>query len=195
MPTVTQIFGNKTSVKILRVLFSTPGRAMKPDELTNLLNTGRGNSYKALSELAKSGILKKEKARKTILYSLNKANAFYGPLKDIFNMEKKTISGHWNKINSIEDFVEELKKAQLGDFSITLFGSVARGTDTPKSDVDLLVETSEKNAKKVLDAATKIRERTEVPLNVTIGTLDELKAKNRELFENVLKEGVKIYGY
>lgn len=195
MPTATRIFGNKTSVKILRVLFSTPGRAMKPDELTNLLNTGRGNSYKALSELAKSGILKKEKARKTILYSLNKANAFYGPLKDLFDMEKKTISGHWNKINAIEDFVEELKKAQLGDFSITLFGSVARGTDTPKSDVDLLVETSEKNAKKVLDAATKIGERTEVPLNVTIGTLDELKAKNRELFENILKEGVKIYGY
>lgn len=195
MPTATQIFGNKTSVKILRILFSTPGRAMKPDELAKLSKAGRGNSYKALSRLAKAGILKKAKTGKAILYSLDRANAFYGPLKDIFDMEKKTISGHWNKINAIEDFVEELKKVQLGDFSITLFGSVARGTDTPKSDIDILVETGEKNARKVMDIAAEVGERDEVPLNVTIGTLDELKAKNRELFENILKEGVKIYGY
>lgn len=64
MPTINQIFGNKTSARILRILFSTPGKMINPDELAKLAKSGRGNSYRALSELAKAGLLKKEKGEK-----------------------------------------------------------------------------------------------------------------------------------
>ncbi|WP_422392969.1 nucleotidyltransferase domain-containing protein [Neomoorella humiferrea] len=51
---------------------------------------------------------------------------------------KKTISGRNDK--AIKDFCELLKQ-QLGKklLATRLFGSVARGTATPESDIDILV--------------------------------------------------------
>ena len=207
MATIGSILGNRTRVKILRLLFGTPGRALTPQEIARLAKLGRGNTYATLSGLVQNGVLKTATERselvkntgnvKSALYALDPKSPFFTDLHSLFEMESKTITKNWNKINAMEDFIEALEKEDLADggFSVTLFGSVARGTDTPKSDIDLLVETSEENAKKVMNVAERIGKTHGIPINVTVGRLGTaIKTQNRVLFDNITREGILIYG-
>ncbi len=71
-----------------------------------------------------------------------------------------------------------------------LFGSYAKGKETPVSDVDLLISTDVKGLKfygMVEELRTKLRKRVEVL------DMNQLK-DNMELTEEILKDGIKIYG-
>lgn len=71
-----------------------------------------------------------------------------------------------------------------------LFGSYAKGKETPVSDVDLLISTDVKGLKfygMVEELRTILRKRVEVL------DMNQLK-ENPELTEEILKDGVKIYG-
>ena len=71
-----------------------------------------------------------------------------------------------------------------------LFGSYAKGKETPVSDVDLLISADVKGLKfygMVEELRTSLRKRVEV--------LDMKQLReNPELTEEILKDGVKIYG-
>ena len=201
MVTIGGLLGNRTRVKILRLMFGTPGRALASQEIARLGKLGLGNTYETLSGLVKNGILDKTTGTagtadnaKSALYALNQASPFFKDLDGLFETERRTITKNWNKINAMEDFIEALEKEGLGFFSATLFGSVARGTDTPKSDIDILVETDEGNTKRVLDIAERTGEEHGIPINVTVGLLDAaIKTKNRTLFDNITREGIRIF--
>ncbi len=71
-----------------------------------------------------------------------------------------------------------------------LFGSYAKGKETPVSDVDLLISTDVKGLKfygMVEELRTTLRKRVEVL------DMNQLK-DNMELTEEILKDGIKIYG-
>lgn len=71
-----------------------------------------------------------------------------------------------------------------------LFGSYAKGKETPASDVDLLISSEVKGLKfygMVEELRTTLRKRVEV---LDMSQLRE----NPELTEEILKDGVKIYG-
>ncbi|MBQ8798699.1 MAG: nucleotidyltransferase domain-containing protein [Lachnospiraceae bacterium] len=71
-----------------------------------------------------------------------------------------------------------------------LFGSYAKGKETPVSDVDLLISADIKGLKfygMVEELRTALRKRVEVL------DMNQLR-ENPELTEEILKDGVKIYG-
>ena len=71
-----------------------------------------------------------------------------------------------------------------------LFGSYAKGKEKPASDVDLLISSEVKGLKfygMVEELRTTLRKRVEVL------DMSQLK-ENPELMEEILKDGVKIYG-
>lgn len=71
-----------------------------------------------------------------------------------------------------------------------LFGSYAKGKETPVSDVDLLISADVKGLKfygMVEELRTNLRKRVEVL------DMNQLK-DNMELTEEILKDGIKIYG-
>ena len=71
-----------------------------------------------------------------------------------------------------------------------LFGSYAKGKETPVSDVDLLISTDVKGLKfygMVEELRTNLRKRVEVL------DMNQLR-ENPELTEEILKDGIKIYG-
>ena len=71
-----------------------------------------------------------------------------------------------------------------------LFGSYANGTANEKSDVDLLISTSIKGLS-FYELIEKLREQ----LHKKVDVLDLKQLLNNEsLLNNVLKEGIKIYG-
>jgi len=77
---------------------------------------------------------------------------------------------------------------------IVLYGSFARGEESSRSDVDLLILTSRKNSydeiqNKIIDLESRIQ-RTIQP---TIRTKDELHKTDTGLLQNIFKEGKVLY--
>ncbi len=91
------------------------------------------------------------------------------------------------------DEIREICSAVLKEYSVQycyLFGSYAKGTATPQSDVDLLV-SSGVSGLRFYEMTEKLREQ----LRKKIDLLDVSQlAGNPDLLNEVLKDGVKIYG-
>lgn len=66
---------------------------------------------------------------------------------------------------------EELKETldRLGFPDVSIFGSIARGTDSPSSDVDLMLHTTKKlGLMRIMDIANAVESLLSVPVDVTI---------------------------
>ena len=93
-----------------------------------------------------------------------------------------------------QEFAQAIKSDNIKQ--IILYGSVARGEDTPDSDIDILIITFEKNKKlescirkKVVDI---ILEKEEI-ISPHIMTEEHFnKTKNYSFLQNVLSDGVLI---
>jgi predicted nucleotidyltransferase len=82
---------------------------------------------RALAQLVEVGLVRTTEAGKAILYSLNRAHVLWGPLELMLESNDR-----------IQEAVAKLAK-QLGgpNVSLSFFGSVARGSATSTSDVDI----------------------------------------------------------
>ncbi len=93
------------------------------------------------------------------------------------------------KIEEIKKICREIMK----DYSVQycyLFGSYAKGNASPASDIDLLIET-ETTGLRYYELVEKLREQ----LHKKIDLLDTRQlAGNEKLLNEVLKDGIKIYG-
>ena len=102
---------------------------------------------------------------------------------------------NWLKDNSlltIEDIIQKCANvfAQYDVQFCYLFGSYAKGKETPTSDVDLLISANIKGLK-----FYGLVEELRVALHKKVDVLDMNQLKNNlELTEEILKDGIKIYG-
>ena len=91
------------------------------------------------------------------------------------------------------DVIKEKCSEVFKDYNVTscyLFGSYAKGNAKDNSDVDLLISTELKGLK-YYDLVEKIR----VSLHKKVDILDVAQLKdNMELLNEILKDGIKIYG-
>lgn len=95
-------------------------------------------------------------------------------------------------ILTIEDITKKCAKV-LDQYDVNfcyLFGSYAKGKETPASDVDLLISTDIKGLK-FYGLVEELR--MELRKKVDVLDINQLKG-NLELTEEILKDGVKIYG-
>lgn len=92
-------------------------------------------------------------------------------------------------ISDIKEICAEVFK-EYNVNSCYLFGSYAKGKETPKSDVDLLIDT-DVDGIKFFGLVEKLR----VALHKVVDLLDIKQViKNPELLKEILKDGIKIYG-
>ena len=95
-------------------------------------------------------------------------------------------------ILTIEDIVKKCERV-LKQYDVNfcyLFGSYAKGKETPTSDVDLLISGNIKGLK-----FYGLVEELRVALQKKVDVLDINQLKdNLELTEEILKDGIKIYG-
>ena len=116
-------------------------------------------------------------------------------------MKYKYMVEQWEKVDFIDEehgvlTIESIRRKcdnVLSKYDVAfcyLFGSYAKGKETPVSDVDLLISADIKGLKfygMVEELRTALRKRVEVL------DMNQLR-ENPELTEEILKDGVKIYG-
>ena len=100
---------------------------------------------------------------------------------------------------TIEDIKKHLEPcfSSAGANKAILFGSFARGTQTRRSDIDLLVikETTKRYFDRYDDFRDVYFQFPEYEIEMLIYTPDELERnKDRPFLRRVLKEGIVIYG-
>ncbi len=97
--------------------------------------------FRMLNSLHSAGILNKEKQGKEIFYSLAKESLLLVPILEEFYLNGRTSGSKtlFNLVKLIRER-EELKECRY----ILIFGSYALGTETKKSDIDILFVSDSK---------------------------------------------------
>lgn len=121
------LFGGEIKVRILQVLLSHPEQSYHLRGLAAAAGTEYGNTSKALKALVASGVVQVIDQAPYSRYQANTKTPIFEPLRQLF-----LVSG---------ELMEDLKAvARMLDAEyVAIFGSVAKGTDRPDSDIDVLV--------------------------------------------------------
>lgn len=115
--------------RLLALIFGQPDRSFYTNELLRLTGTGRGALQRELERLASSGLITLHAIGNQKHYQANRAAPIFDELRGIV---LKTFG------------LSDVLRAALADLddrirAAFVFGSVAKGTDTAASDIDVLV--------------------------------------------------------
>lgn len=124
------LFPQQYRRKVLAVLLMRPGQSFHLRELARLTGvSSAGSLKKELDLLVKAGLLKVDRVGNQTLFC---ANANHPVFPELQGLVRKT-SGLVDVLQqALSPLAAQIKAAFV-------FGSVARGTETPQSDVDVLI--------------------------------------------------------
>ena len=178
---LTQILDNGNKVTVLRHLVLYPSEVATGRSLARALGMNQATCNNALNSLHRAGIVTRKHAGRSAIYEVAKDTAVYEELlKPLFEKEAEIP----------EEAVRMLVRGlEVKSIRAIMFGSVARGTDTPESDTDImLVIDDAADREKVLDRLSENTPeafaRFRTGFNVTLLTEGELarRIKRKDAF-------------
>jgi len=116
-------------LRVLELLLLQPAQRFHVRELARQTGTAAGTLHRELSKLAEAGLLLRERQGNQVLYQANPACPVFAELAGLFRKTSGAMSVVLGALAGIAPQIE---------FAL-LFGSFAQGTETPGSDVDVLV--------------------------------------------------------
>ncbi len=115
--------------QVLALLLLHPERKLHVREISRLTGTTAGTMNKELTRLHEAGLLDREQVGNQLHYWANRSHQIYSELAGIL---RKTVG--------VADVIIEALSPLAGSIEFAfIYGSVARGTETAGSDVDLLI--------------------------------------------------------
>lgn len=153
-------------------------------DLSRLLNYDVSLMSKNLRELESFGLVKHEDVGNLVLYSANMNSVLLKQVKICFTLLE------------LNDCIHKIDP--ISSHSI-LYGSCAKGEDTSSSDIDLFIETIEKDAVRgVMENCQKTLTRTLAPVIVTPDEMYKMKMTDNTFFSSInqgiiLKEGENVF--
>ena len=170
-----ELCGSEQRYRIFKTLFGNPGRAYHLRGLAAAAGIDPSNVSKLLPKLIEAGLVEREQGEPTVRYRARRDNQLLQALTALFSQSS--------------DLVGDLREvAEKLDGDVAIFGSTASGTDTPDSDVDVLVIGPVSQI--AAQAAFKpIARRHKRPVNVTVIEAKKLQselAKGSAFWRSVL---------
>ncbi len=116
--------------KVLGQVYADPARSFTLNELLANAAGGRGNNQRQIERLLKYGALEEgpRRGRQRCI----KANASYFLYNELRSIALKSFALKEPLLAALKPFQDQIEEAFV-------FGSIAKGTDTNRSDVDLIV--------------------------------------------------------
>ena len=115
--------------RVLSLLLLHPQTSYHVREIARLTNTAAGSLHRELSKLAKAQVLLREVSGNQVYYQ---ANTSFPIFKELASILRKTSGMAAELANALAPLSEKIELAFF-------FGSMARGTESSGSDVDLLI--------------------------------------------------------
>ena len=172
---------NKTLVatntqKILDFLVQHPGHQFLASEIQKAVKISKGGINLSLRKLAKEKLIVRQKKGKFFFYSVDHTQPIVKQLKVLKNIEL---------LNPLVKKIKELSER------IILFGSSARGEDTPKSDIDLFVLTN--NPKEIEEILKKYKPLKRLQLIIRTPVAFAKMEKRESVFFEEVSRGVTLW--
>ena len=186
-----EIIGNRTALKLLKVLFENSLQEFKEIELVRKAGTGKGSASNIINNLANEHILLIKRMGKTKVISLNLINKNVYFLKTLFDNERLSLMEK-SRLSSLLLFVQKVKKYSG---LIIVFGSSIAGTADEESDIDVLVICS--NLDNINNERKKVEELFGIKFNIHCYNEDEIKNKIKvdDFIKNAFIKGIIVSGY
>ena len=124
---LSALFGGEIKPKLLQALFFGPHKSYHLRGLANAVGSNAGNVSRALPALIEAGLVRVIHDARGAQYQTNESSPFYEPLRLLLLADSELLT-------DLKAVAEQLPVEDA-----FVFGSVARGTDGPDSDVDVLV--------------------------------------------------------
>lgn len=185
-----KIVGAKSKVKILRKMLENEDREYCLEDLVKATGQSFGTVHPSLQSLVESRIVLVRKIGKSKLYRVNTRHVLYEKIKELMLAERHSF------MRIAREFAEGLEKTHVKN--IILFGSVARGDFSEKSDIDiLLVYSRTKPEGHVMEEVRTLLDKYDVEIVPTFLSVTEVRErlkKSDSFIMDILEEGKVLYG-
>lgn len=171
---IFELLSKKSISKVLIYFLEHPTKEIYAQQLENELKIARKSMFDGLSELLKAGVLEAKEVGRTKQYKLRKSSPLVRQLKIL---------------HTLDEIIPMLKKIKGTGIETYLYGSAARGEDTEKSDIDLLL-IGDRPRSEVLG---KIMKKENVkPVYMTYLEYANLARKDKAFYERIEKDKIRL---
>ena len=184
------VFSTRTGLRVLRILVSFPDRTWTGRELATAANSSPPQTLQALKQLELAGLVGRVTAGRAHLWHLAREHVLVSAVRSLFAFEAGLPDAF------LHDLRAALKPLPL--LRATLFGSVARRTETGDSDVDLYLELDDSATEEKVQAALTpivvafIRKYGLVLSPILHSTRTTRGPPNPDLMRSIEQEGVQL---
>lgn len=183
------LLGSKVKVKVLRTLWKHKEKEFTIRELGSFLKTSHMGVRKVLADLERVNAVEIRAVGRSHTIRLNKESYAAAILEKIFKLEEET------KSELLKMLEKRLRVPEVK--SAALFGSVARGEESPLSDIDVFILTNEKE--KVEKAVSQLQREVALKFGNALAPYylseEELaKKKSTPAIREILRNHVLICG-
>jgi predicted nucleotidyltransferase len=188
------LFGNPNNVRVLRHMILYPSPVITGRGIARELGMSHATCIRSLNSLVDLGIITRKRVGSSATFELAESAVLITEiLEPAFRAESQLLQG---LVGTILDGIKAKCTA------VYLFGSVARGEDTPSSDVDLLLVLKQPGDRPSVERAlarNKEKAYLRYRLGVSVITYDydqfqKMKPRKNPLISEVVKEGVLLFG-
>jgi predicted nucleotidyltransferase len=169
MAVADALFSDSQS-RVFQWLFGQPERSYHLSELRRLTSLGSASLQRELNKLADAGLVRSERVGNLRRFQANAESPVYG---ELVALTRKTLG--------IEPMVRQALAPLAPKLDVAfIYGSVAKGTDTAKSDVDVMLVGKDLLLSKVLELLVPLEAQLGRKINPTCLTPAEFKRRRAE---------------
>ncbi len=161
---------SSTQQRVLGLLFGQPDRSFFATEIIERLGAGSGAVQRELKKLADSGLVTVSRIGNRKHFQANPASPIFS---ELCALVRKTIG-------LLEPLREALEPASGAVELALVYGSVAKGTETAASDIDLLLVSDTLTLEAVYRLLGSAEQSLRRPINPTLFTSEEFKRRLRD---------------
>ena len=156
-----------TQQRLLGLLFGQPERSFFVTELIELADVGRGTVQRELSRLERSGLVNTMRRGNQKHY---RANADAPVFQELCSIIRKTVGVQEQVRAGLEPLEARISLALI-------YGSVAKRSDTARSDIDLLVVSNDLTLEDLYSHLFDVEKRLGRKINPTLYTVSEFSKR------------------
>ena len=157
----------KTQQKVLGLLFGKPDQSFYTNEVMRWVSMGRGTVSRELDKLVAAGILTSTRVGNQNHYQANMSNPVY---QELVGIVRKTFGVADEIREALKPFDDKIELAFI-------YGSLAKGSDTRSSDIDLMLVGKEIHYGDIMEVLIPLEESLQRAINPTIYEPQDFKTK------------------
>ena len=161
---------SKVQQRVLAVLFGNPRRSFYANELIALARSGTGAVQRELTRLTNSGLVTATRIGNQRHYQANRQSPVFDELRGLV---VKTVGLVGPLQAALQPFALQIHAAFI-------YGSVAKATDTVRSDIDLMVLADDLSYADIYPALEQIESVLHRPVNPNVMRPAEWRRKRRD---------------